>query len=71
MIYGGLAVAAVILLEAYPVYRVLTAGYFGRMIGALDYLIIGVCFAGALAIAVYLIVKPLSVGLKRITLLEI
>jgi len=71
MVYAGLAVAAVIILEVFPVYRVLTSQYFGRGMGLLDYLLIGACFAGALAITVALIVKPLRMGLNRITELEI
>lgn len=71
MIYGGLAVTAVILLEVYPVYRVLTAAYFGRMLGIPDYLLIAACLAGAVVICLYLIIKPLRVGLERMTELEV
>lgn len=71
MIYSGLAVAAVILLEAFPVYRIVTAPYFEHVLGARDYLLIGGGFSGALVVAVFLIVRPLSLGLRRITDLEI
>lgn len=71
MLYAGLAVAAVILLEAFPVYRIVTADYFGRAIGPLDYLLMIVCFAGALAVALFLVIKPIRMGLQRITELEV
>ena len=51
MIYGALAVAAVILLEAFPVYRVLTAEYHNHVLGALDYTVIVCCFSLALGVA--------------------
>ncbi len=71
MIYGGLAVATVVLLEAFPVYRFLTAEFYSRNLGRLDYLIMGVCFALALAVALYLIIQPLRAGLNKIEQLEI
>ncbi len=71
MIYGGLAVAAVVLLEAYPLYRVVVkAQYLGHALRTLDYLVIVACFAGALAVAAVLIVRPIRLGLKRIEELE-
>jgi len=71
MIYAGLAVVAVILLEAFPVYKVVTLGYFGRIMRTHDYLLVAGCFAGALAVALFLIVKPIRMGLAHITELEI
>ncbi|MFC1833772.1 hypothetical protein ACFL2Q_03435 [Thermodesulfobacteriota bacterium] len=71
MLYAGLAVATIILLEAYPVFRVLTANYFGRTLSTSHYALIGLCFAGALVTCLYLIIKPLRVGLTRIMELEI
>jgi ABC-2 type transport system permease protein len=71
MVYGGLAVAAVVILEAFPVYRVVTAGYFNRPLSTPDYLIISACFAGAMGVCILLIIKPLSMGLKHIAALEI
>lgn len=71
MIYGGLAVAAVLLLEAFPVYRVLAAPFLGRTLGLGDYLLCGICFAGALGVAVFLIVYPMKLGLKTISELDI
>ncbi|MCA1962066.1 MAG: hypothetical protein LDL33_14885 [Desulfomonile sp.] len=71
MIYAGLAVAAVILLEAYPVYRIVTASYFGRDLGRLDYAIAACCFAGALAVVAAFIIRPLKMGLDRVTELEV
>ena len=72
MIYGGLAVAAVVLLEAYPLYRVVVkAQYLGQPLRTLDYLLIVACFSGALAVAAVLIVRPLRLSLKRIRELEI
>ncbi len=70
MIYGALAVTAVIVLEAIPVYRIMASGYFRHRLSSGDYLIIGVCFASALAVAIFLIVYPLRVGLNRISELE-
>ncbi|MBM4329230.1 MAG: hypothetical protein FJ118_18955 [Deltaproteobacteria bacterium] len=71
MIYAGLAVAAVILLEVYPVYRVVTAGYFTGKIRTPDYFVVGLCFAAAFGIVAYMVVKPLKAGLRRISELEI
>ena len=71
MLYSGLGVAAVVFLEAFPVYRIVTAGYYSRHLGFPDYLTIAACFVSALALAVILIVYPLRAGLNRITELEI
>lgn len=71
MIYGALAVLLVIVLEAYPVYRILTAGHWTRPLRAPDYAVIAACFLGALTVAVYLMVRPLRMGLRRIEYLEI
>ncbi len=71
MIYAGLAVAGVILLEAYPVYRVVTAEFWRRPLGPADYLAVCVCFSATVALILYLIVRPLQIGLRRIGDLEI
>lgn len=71
MIYSALAVAGVILLEAYPVYRIVVTQHFQRSLKLPDYLVIAICFAGAVGVAVFLVVKPLRAGLKQITELEI
>jgi ABC-2 type transport system permease protein len=71
MIYGGLGVAAIILLEAFPIYRIVTAEFFGRHLRGIDYLLIVVCFSAALAVALFLIIQPLRTGLARIEQLEI
>jgi len=71
MIYAGLAVTAVILLEAYPVYRIVTASYFGRDLGRLDYVIAACCFAGVLGVVTAFIIRPLKMGLDRVTELEV
>jgi ABC-2 type transport system permease protein len=71
MIYGGLAVAGVILLEAYPVYVVLRSQFMGYTLRTAHYAGIIICFALAFALAVYLIVKPLRMGMARISTLEI
>ena len=71
MIYAAFAVAGVILLEAYPVYRIVVTQYYQRVLGLLDYLLIGLCFAGAVALIGFLVVQPFRMGLKRITELEI
>lgn len=71
MIYGGLAVLGVILLEIYPVYRIVTAGYFSRSLNAADFVTISACFLAALGLALYLIIRPLRMGLNKITELEI
>jgi ABC-2 type transport system permease protein len=72
MLYGGLAIAAIVLLEAYPLYRILIkAQFLGHALRTIDYLLIGACFAGALAVAAVLIVRPLRLGLKRIEELEL
>jgi ABC-2 type transport system permease protein len=71
MIYGALAVAAVILLEAFPVYRVLTAGYHRHMFSSVDYMVIAGCFLTAFLVAMTLIVWPLRAGLNQISDLEL
>ncbi|MBI5250130.1 MAG: hypothetical protein HY912_11610, partial [Desulfomonile tiedjei] len=71
MIYAALGVAGVILLEAYPVYRIVVTQYFERSFRLHDYFVIGICFAGALAVIAFLIVQPLRMGMKQITELEI
>jgi len=71
MIYSALAVAAVILLEVFPAYKIVTVGFYRRSFTGLDYMLIVVCFAAALAVAMYLIIQPLRIGMKRITELEI
>jgi ABC-2 type transport system permease protein len=71
MLYSALAVTTVILLEVFPVYRIVTAGFFHRIFTRLDYILTIVCFAAALGVAVYLIVQPLRIGMKRITELEV
>lgn len=71
MIYGGLAVAAVVLLEAFPVYRIVTLEYFNHQLALRDYALIGACFSAALAVALFLIIHPLRRGLQRITELQV
>ncbi len=71
MIYAGLAVAGVILLEVFPVYRVITYEFFRRPLRPLDYGLFGICFGLALGLALYLIVRPMQMGLRRIEELEI
>jgi ABC-2 type transport system permease protein len=71
MIYSGLAVAAVVLLEAFPVYRIVTASYFEHVFSARDYAIIAGCFLGALAVTGFIIVQPIRVALARISELEV
>ena len=71
MIYSGLAVAAVVLLEAFPVYRIVTAPYFEHVFTPRDYVVIVGCFLAALAVAMFIIVYPLKVALARIVELEI
>jgi len=71
MIYSGLAVAAVVLLEAFPVYRIVTAPYFEHVFTTRDYMAIVGCFLSALAVAVFIIVQPLRLALARISELEI
>jgi hypothetical protein len=39
--------------------------------GPLDYVIVAACFTATLAIVLYLIVKPLRMGLKKVTELEV
>lgn len=71
MIYAGLAVAGVIVLESFPVYRIITSAYFNHPIHHSEYLLIGSCFVAAFALALYLIIYPVRMGLSRINELEI
>ena len=70
MIYGALAVAAVIVCEVYPVYRIVVAVYLNRALRVGDYVLIGACFAGSLVVALFLIIYPLRTALRRIDALE-
>jgi ABC-2 type transport system permease protein len=71
MIYAALVVAAVILLEAFPVYRIVLAEYLQQALRGYDYALIVGCFLAALAVALFAIIQPLRTGLARITDLEI
>lgn len=71
MIYAALAVTSVVLLEAFPVYRIMTAGYFHHRLSTGDCFMIGTCFTAAFVVAIFLIVYPLRVGLNKITELEL
>jgi ABC-2 type transport system permease protein len=71
MIYGALAVAAIILLEAFPVYRVLTSEYHRHVFGTVDYAVMVCCFTLALGVAMTMIVCPLWAGLNKIADLEL
>jgi ABC-2 type transport system permease protein len=71
MVYAALGVSAVILLEAFPVYKILAADYFAYKLLPKEYALIGAGFAAALAVAAFFIVAPLRAGLNRITELEI
>lgn len=71
MIYSALAVAAVILLEAFPVYRILMADFFDRALAPVDYMFIICGFGSALGTALFLIVKPMKTGLRQIDNLQI
>jgi ABC-2 type transport system permease protein len=71
MIYAALGVSAVILLEAFPVYRIVAADYFGYPLRPVDYAVIVAGFTLALAVAGFFIVAPLRAGLNRIAELEI
>ncbi len=70
MIYGGLAVAAVILLEAVPVWRVIRADLFGRPLLTIDYAVIALGFTGAFIVAMFLIIRPMKSAFRRIAQLE-
>ncbi|MGB6065610.1 MAG: hypothetical protein WBG50_12445 [Desulfomonilaceae bacterium] len=71
MIYSALAVTTVILLEAFPVYRIVLTGYLRESLNMRDYCLIGGCFLGALTVALFVIIQPMRAGLTRITELEI
>ena len=71
MIYAGLAVAGVIALESFPVYRIITSQYFSLHIRSSEYPLIVGCFLGAVALVIYLIVQPVRLSLNRINDLEI
>jgi ABC-2 type transport system permease protein len=71
MLYSGLAVSAVILLEAYPVYRVMLAEHLDFALGAKHYAMIGACLVGVVAVILCMIIQPLRKGLRGITELEI
>jgi ABC-2 type transport system permease protein len=71
MLYAALGVAAVILLEAYPVYKYLLAQFFHKSLRVQDYFFMGAWFMGALVVAIFLMIQPMRSGLKHITRLEI
>jgi len=71
MIYAALAITAVILLEAFPVYKIVAAEFYRISFVPRDYALVIGGFAAAVAVATFLIVAPLRAGFKRITELEI
>jgi ABC-2 type transport system permease protein len=71
MIYSALAVAVVILLEAFPVYRIVMADFFEQVLRPVDYMLIVCGFSAALAAALFLIIKPMKTGLKQIVDLQV
>ncbi len=71
MIYSGLAVSAVILLEAYPVFQVLHAEFHNYVLRTNHYLLIGGCFLAAIGVIMYMVIQPLRNGLAAITELEV
>lgn len=71
MIYSALSVASVILLQAFPVYRIVTAGYLHHVLSWKEYSIIVLCMCLSLGVALALIVCPLRAGLEKINELEL
>ncbi len=71
MIYGALGVATVIIFEAYPVYRIVSAQFFGHTLGRWDYIVVILCFLAALGASLTMIIYPLRLGMRRITQLEV
>jgi ABC-2 type transport system permease protein len=71
MIYAGLAVAGVVISEVFPVYRIVTYEIFNRPLRVIDFVMFGICFGIALALALLLIIRPMQMGLRRIEELEI
>jgi hypothetical protein len=71
MVYGALGVTAVIVFEAYPVYRIVSAQFFGHNLSRWDYISVVCCFLAALGAALTMIIYPLRLGMRRITQLEV
>ncbi|MEW6350067.1 MAG: hypothetical protein AB1646_13455 [Thermodesulfobacteriota bacterium] len=71
MLYSGLAVSAVILLEAYPVFQVLHAEFHGYALRENHYLAISGCLFIAIGVILYMIIQPMRNGLEVITELEV
>lgn len=71
MIYSALAVATVITLEAYPIYRLVVSSYFHKTLRTIDHVAVAACFAAALAVALFLIIQPMRTGLNHIGKLEV
>jgi ABC-2 type transport system permease protein len=71
MLYSGLTVAGIIILEAFPVYRIVTANYFGRPLNHTDLFIITTLIMCSFGLALFAAIYPLKLGLKRIMDLQI
>jgi ABC-2 type transport system permease protein len=71
MLVTMLFIGSVIVLEAWPVYRIFTAQTFGTRISPYGWLGITLSFTAALLINFLAIYLPLSIGLKRLAQREI
>jgi ABC-2 type transport system permease protein len=71
MLVTMLFIGSVILLEAWPVYRIFSAQTFGAPLSLYGWIGIALSFASALIISLLAIYLPLSLGLKRLAQREI
>ncbi len=71
MLVTMLFIGSVILLEAWPVYRIFTAQTFGSSISLYRWIGIALSFTAALLINILAVYLPLSLGLKRLAQREV
>ncbi|MBW2092362.1 MAG: hypothetical protein JRI34_09610 [Deltaproteobacteria bacterium] len=70
MILSAIYVAAIVTLEAWPVYTIFVAQMRGASLSAWKLLIIGFCFTGVMVINLLAVIVPMHIGLTRLTARE-
>jgi ABC-2 type transport system permease protein len=71
MILSAGTIAAVVILEAGPVYRIFMAGFWGRSLKALEWFWIMASFATVLAISITAVIWPMRYGEKKLAQIPI
>lgn len=71
MLTTMLFIGVVIILEAWPAYRIFTAQIFGGHISLSGWVLIAVSFILVMAVNILALFLPMNIGLKRLTQREI